>query len=124
MQILGNIIWIVCGGFLTAAEYFVGAIGCFLTVVGIPFGIQLIKLGKLALLPFGNDVNTEESESSCLSTVFNIIWLFTGGFAICLTHLLFGLLLAITIIGIPFAKQHFKLMKLAFFPFGKKMKLK
>ena len=52
MQILGNIIWIVCGGFLTAAEYFVGAIGCFLTIVGIPFGIQLIKLGKLALLPF------------------------------------------------------------------------
>ena len=72
----------------------------------------------------GNDVNTAESESSCLSTIFNLIWLFTGGFAICLTHLLFGLLLAITIVGIPFAKQHFKLMKLAFFPFGKKMELK
>lgn len=124
MQILGNIIWIICGGFLTAAEYFVGAIGCFLSIVGIPFGIQLIKLGKLSLLPFGNNVNTEESESGCLSLIFNIIWLFTGGFAISMTHLFFGILLAISIVGIPFAKQHFKLMKLAFFPFGKKMNLK
>jgi uncharacterized membrane protein YccF (DUF307 family) len=124
MQVLGNIIWIVGGGFAIALEYFFSAIMCYITIIGIPFGNQMVKLGKLAFLPFGNNIETIEGENGCLTMIFNLVWLFTMGFAICLTHLFFGVIFAITIIGIPFAKQHFKLMKLAFFPFGKKMELK
>nr|MBP9031762.1 hypothetical protein [Dysgonamonadaceae bacterium] len=78
-------------------------------------------LAELALWPFGKKIRTIPSSSGCLSTVMNIIWFFIGGLPIALTHLLFGLLFYITIIGIPFGNQHFKLMRLAFVPFGKEV---
>jgi uncharacterized membrane protein YccF (DUF307 family) len=89
-----------------------------ITIIGIPFGIQTLKLSLLALVPFGKDVVHKPNEPGCLSTVMNIIWILIGGLWISLTHFVFGLLLGITIIGIPFALQHFKLGKLAFTPFG------
>ena len=78
-----------------------------------------MKLSLLALLPFGKEIVDEGSTSGCLSLVMNVIWIILGGIAITLTHLVFGLLCAITIIGIPFAKQHLKLAGLALTPFGK-----
>ena len=115
MKILGNIIWVLFGGFFIALEYFVSSIGLFITIIGIPFGLQTLKLGILALWPFGSRVVDIPQSSGCLSL---LIWFFIGGVWICLSHLLFGVLFCITVIGIPFGLQHFKLASLALTPFG------
>lgn len=106
---------------MIAIEYFIASIGLMITIIGIPFGIQTIKLGVLSLWPFGAKVMRDEDSSGCLNLIMNIIWIIIGGFWISLTHLLWGIILCITIIGIPFGKQHFKLIKLALFPFGKEV---
>ncbi|MBP6874581.1 MAG: YccF domain-containing protein [Candidatus Eisenbacteria bacterium] len=118
MSLIGNILWIVLGGLVIFLEYLIGGFVLCITIVGIPFGIQAFKLAFLALLPFGREVVTTSSSTGCLSVLMNILWIVCGGVWIALTHLVFGLLCAITIIGIPFAKQHFKLMALSFTPFG------
>ena len=121
MSLFANIIWFVFGGIIIAIEYLIASILLMLTIVGIPFGLQTLKLAMLALWPFGNEIRMKPSSSGCLSTVMNIIWICIGGIWISLTHLLFGLLFAITIVGIPFAIQHFKLAGLALTPFGKEI---
>ena len=119
MSFLGNLIWLVFGGFLVFLEYMVAGLLLCVTIIGIPFGIQAFKLAMLALWPFGTTIGYKASAPGCLSTLMNIIWLLIGGIWIALTHLIFGILLGITIIGIPWAKQHFKLMSLALTPFGR-----
>lgn len=121
MKTLGNIIWVLFGGIFIAIEYVLGSLALMITIIGIPFGLQSLKLAEVALWPFGKKVKHRESASGCLSLLMNVIWIFVGGFPIVLTHLLFGLLFYITIIGIPFGNQHFKLMKLALTPFGKEI---
>lgn len=119
MKTLGNIIWIVFGGIFIAIEYVLASITMMVTIVGIPFGLQTLKLAEVALFPFNKKVRKNPESSGCISFIMNVIWFFVGSIPIALTHLLFGLLFYITIIGIPFGNQHFKLMKLAFTPFGK-----
>ena len=119
MKFLGNIIWLIFGGFAISMEYFVSSIALMLTIVGIPFGLQTMKLGVLALWPFGSSVVRTEMAGGCLSTFMNLIWVIFFGIWIALTHLLFGVLLSITIIGLPWGKQHFKLMGIALTPFGR-----
>ena len=119
MNILFNIIWVVFGGLMIAIEYAISSVLMMLTIIGIPFGLQTMKLAILALWPFGTEISNESWPSGCLAGIMNVIWWFVGGFAIALTHLGWGLLLCITIVGIPFGIQHFKLMKLALLPFGK-----
>lgn len=119
MKTLGNLIWLVFGGLITAIEYVISSLLLMVTIIGIPFGLQTMKLAVLALWPFGRRVTDNGGSSGCLCLLMNIIWLFVGGFCICVTHFFFGLLLYITIIGIPFGKQHFKLAALALTPFGK-----
>lgn len=121
MNFLGNLIWLIFGGLITALGYFVSAVVMMLTIIGIPFGIQILKLGMLALWPFGSEVRETQSAGGCLYTIMNVFWILIGGIWICLTHIGFGLLLAITIIGIPWARQHFKLAGLALTPFGKEI---
>ena len=121
MRFLGNIIWLVFGGFITAMEYVISSIALMITIIGIPFALQTLKLAMLELWPFGAEIKTRENQPGCLSTVLNFIWLVIGGIWIFLTHVLFGVLLGITIIGIPFAKQHFKLAGLALTPFGREI---
>jgi uncharacterized membrane protein YccF (DUF307 family) len=118
MRILGNLIWLIFGGILIAIEYFISSIILFVTIIGIPFGLQTLKLSVLALWPFGKEIRYNQRASGCLSTIMNIIWILTGGLWISLSHIIFGIIFAITIIGIPFAKQHFKLASLALTPFG------
>jgi uncharacterized membrane protein YccF (DUF307 family) len=118
MSLLGNLIWLIFGGLIIAIEYFVSSILLMITIVGIPFGIQTLKLGLLALWPFSQKVVPNSAHGGCLNTIMNIIWILIGGIWIAATHLLFGILLGITIIGIPFARQHFKLASLALTPFG------
>lgn len=120
-NLIGNLIWLVFGGWAIAIEYFLASIAMMITVIGIPFGLQSIKLGVLAIWPFGSKVVTVEESSGCLNTIMNVIWIIIGGFWIALTHVFFGALLCITIIGIPFGLQHFKFIKLALFPFGKRV---
>ena len=122
MNILFNIIWVVFGGLMIAIEYAISSVLMMITIIGIPFGLQTMKLAVLALWPFGTDISNESWPSGCLTGLMNVIWWFVGGFAIALTHLGWGLLFCITIIGIPFGIQHFKLMKLALLPFGKSVK--
>lgn len=119
MNIVLNIIWVVFGGLMIAIEYAISSVLMMLTIIGIPFGLQTMKLAMLALWPFGTDISNESWPSGCLAGIMNVIWWFVGGFAIALTHLGWGILFCITIIGIPFGLQHFKLMKLALLPFGK-----
>lgn len=119
MRLFGNLIWLVFGGIIISLEYFISSILLIVTIIGIPFGIQTLKLAMFALWPFGNKVVDSGSSSGCLSTVMNILWILIGGIWIALSHLVFGILFAITIVGIPFAKQHFKLAGLALTPFGK-----
>ena len=121
MSFLMNILWLLLGGIFTAVEYVVASLGMMITIIGIPFGIQTLKMSVLALWPFGKEVQTTPQAGGCLSIVMNIIWILIGGIWISLSHLVFGILLCITIIGIPFAKQHFKLAALALAPFGKKI---
>jgi uncharacterized membrane protein YccF (DUF307 family) len=121
MSTLGNLIWLIFGGFAVFLEYMIAGIILCLTIIGIPFGLQAFKLGILALWPFDQKIGLLPGSPGCLSTIMNIFWLLIGGIWIALTHLIFGLLLGITIIGIPWARQHFKLMSLALTPFGREV---
>ena len=122
MSIVFNLLWIVLGGFFVFLGYIIGGIALCCTIVGIPWGFQLFKLAILALFPFGSEVTSRYPESyptSGLNLLLNIIWLIFGGVWVVLNHLVWGVILCVSIIGIPFGIQHFKLMKLGFTPFGR-----
>ena len=121
MNLIGNLIWLIFGGLAAALGYIFGGFVLCLTIVGIPFGLQCFKLASLVLWPFGRRVVSTGSTMGCLSVLFNIIWIIFGGLYTALVHLAFAFLLAITIIGIPFARQHLKLMELSLMPFGKQV---
>lgn len=119
MSFLGNLIWLIFGGFLSGLGYIIGGLGLCLTIIGIPFGIQTIKLGFATFTPFGREVVEEPKANGLLPTIFNVIWIIFFGWGIAVSHLIHGAILAITIIGLPFAKQHFKLLIMALVPFGR-----
>lgn len=119
MKFLLNVLWFVFGGFVIAIEYLFSSIILMITVIGIPFGLQTLKMTLLAIAPFSYRVIDSRSSSGCLSLFMNILWIFVGGFWIALSHFGIGVVMCITIIGIPFGMQHFKLAKLSLFPFGK-----
>ena len=121
MKLLGNIIWIVFGGLAVALEYFAASLALIITIIGIPFGIQTFKLGLVALWPFGSEIRDKPQNSGFINTLMNVIWILIGGIWIALSHFVLGILFFITIIGIPFGKQHFKLAGLALTPFGKEI---
>lgn len=118
MNMLGNLIWIIFGGFIIFLLYLFGSFLLFITIIGIPFGIQTLKLAFLSLAPFGKDVIPGERSGGCLYIVMNVIWILAAGIEIAIIHAVLALLFAITIIGIPFAAQHIKLAYLALVPFG------
>ncbi len=119
MRFLGNLVWIIFGGGLILfLFYLLGGVVMCITIVGIPFGIQAFKLSTLALVPFGKEIVTKEKPSGFVALLMNIIWILLPGLEIAITHFVFGLVMAITIVGIPFAKQHIKLAALALLPFG------
>ena len=119
MSLIGNIIWLIFGGFLAGLGYIIGGIALCLTIVGIPFGVQAIKIGVATFAPFGRDGRDYENANSVCNIIFNMIWIILFGWEIAVAHLVHGIILAITIVGIPFAKQHFKLIPLALLPFGR-----
>ena len=118
MQLIGNVIWLICGGLFACLGYLWGGFLLCLTIIGIPWGFQAIKIGIAHLAPFGREVVSTGGSIPVISFILNLIWMVFAGIWIALIELIFGILLCITIIGIPFGLQHFKLMRLAFYPFG------
>ena len=116
MSILGNLIWIIFGGLISAIGWMVSGILLCVTVIGIPFGLQCFKIAGLVLVPFGKEVQV--GDFGAFGLLGNIIWIFLAGWALCVHHLIWGLILSMTVVGIPFGVQHFKLAKLALVPFG------
>ena len=122
MYLIANILWILLGGgIILFFEYLIGGLLLCITIVGIPFGVQKLKLAVFVLAPFGMTVKETHAASGCLSVIFNVLWILLGGFWIAVTHIVLALIYAITIIGLPFAKQHIKLASLAIAPFGRTM---
>lgn len=115
MGCLGNFIWFLCGGCLGGISWIIaGCLWC-ISIVGIPVGLQCFKFAGLTFFPFGKDVVYGGGTGSFL---VNVIWLAVSGLPLAAEHLVFGCGLCVTIVGIPFGLQHFKLAKLALMPFG------
>lgn len=121
MDLLGNLVWLIFGGFLAALGYIVGGFVLCITIIGIPWGLQCFKLARLVLWPFGKKIISDSSNTGCLSTLCNLVWLICGGLYTAIIHLIMGVLLCITIIGIPWGRQHFKLIEISLMPFGKRI---
>ena len=122
MKTIGNILWLIFGGILIAVIYFIIGLVMCVTIIGIPFGVQLFKFGAYALWPFGHELVDGPNQPGCLSIVMNLIWILLGFWEVAILHLVFGLLCFVTIIGIPWGYQHFKMALNALFPFGKEIR--
>jgi uncharacterized membrane protein YccF (DUF307 family) len=115
MGCLGNIIWFICGGFFSGLSWLLaGCLWC-ITIVGIPVGLQCFKMASLSFFPFGKEI---EYGGSGGSFFLNILWIIFSGWVLALESVVFGAILCITVVGIPFGLQHFKIAKLALMPFG------
>jgi uncharacterized membrane protein YccF (DUF307 family) len=123
VRTLLNILFLVFGGFVIFLEYMLGGLLLCLTIVGIPWGIQCMKLAVLGLWPFGRDIVDEPTGAlgGTLRLVLNVLWILVAGIWIFLSHLALALSLAVTIIGLPFAYQHLKFSMLALAPFGQRV---
>ena len=118
MKVFANILWFLLGGLLLGLwDLLSGVLYC-ITIIGIPFGVQLMKLGIFMMAPFGREPVFAEPMMGFWNTVLNIIWICLGGVELAVTHLVLGAVLCLTIIGIPFGRQHFKMVKYALLPFG------
>ncbi len=118
MRLIGNLIWVLFGGLLAALAWFVVGLVLCATIIGIPFGLQFFKFSRFVLWPFGSDVVSDFGKHS----IMNIIWIIIGGWETFILYIGVGVFYCMTIIGIPFGLQWFKLAILALFPFGAKIK--
>lgn len=114
---VGNFFWFILAGMWQGILYFLSGVLCCITIVGIPFGLAYFRIAKATFFPFGKEVTTDFDSHP----TGNILWLIFGGAELAVSYAIGGVLLCITIIGIPFAKQYFKLMKLTAIPFGADM---
>lgn len=121
VRTIGNLLWVVLAGIWLALGYVVSGLLLCVTIIGIPFGIQAFKLALLALWPFGRTTVPAGDSGGVLEVVFNVLWLVFFGWELFLAHLVAGVLLCITIIGIPFGVQAFKLSVLSLWPFGREV---
>ena len=124
MSLIGNILWLIFGGLLSGLGYILGGLVMCLTIIGIPFGIQSIKLGVATFAPFGKEVAQTDNAYGCLKIVFDVLWIVFFGWEIAVIHLVHAGILALTIVGIPFAVQHMKLVPVSLFPFGHELRPK
>ena len=121
MKLLANILWLVLGGFEIAVVYFVVGLLMCISIIGIPFGVQLFKLGAFAFWPFDRELVNGPGEPGCLSVAMNLAWILLGWWEIAIMHFVFGLILCITIVGIPWGVRHFRMAIASVFPFGKEI---
>ena len=122
MNLLGNLLFFIFGGFIIFFGYLLGGIVLCLTIIGIPFGIQCFKLAGGVLAPFGREVREKEPPSGALALILNIIWIILPGLELAIMHLCLAAFFALTIVGIPLASQHIKLLPLALLPFGREVR--
>ena len=115
MSIIGNILWFIFGGFLSGLSWLISGILWCITIIGIPYRKQCFKFASLSLAPFGKDI---EYGGGVPSLFANIIWIIFFGIPMALENLVLGCLWCITIVGIPFGIQFFKIAKLSLAPFG------
>src|SRR6476660_6497735 len=121
MRLIGNLLWLVFAGIWLAIGYVIaGIINC-ITIIGIPFGLQSFKLAGYALWPFGRTVVSRPDANPGLGCLGNVLWLIFGGLELAFMHLVVGVILCITIIGIPFGVASIKMAGLAIAPFGKEV---
>ena len=116
MNFIGNVIWLLFGGILTALAWFLAGLILCVSILGIPFGLQCFKISALVLWPFGKELDLGNFGAGGL--IFNLLWLCFFGWGFALAHLIIGIFFYLTILGIPFGLQHFKLAKLGLIPFG------
>lgn len=121
MSCFGNFIWLIFGGFFAGLGYIFGGLLVSITIIGIPFGKQAIKLGIATMSPFGRELIVTEQASEPTYVTLNILWAVLFGWEIAVAHLISALILTITIVGIPFAKQHMKLLPMSLAPFGREL---
>ncbi|MFZ6745710.1 YccF domain-containing protein [Undibacterium sp. JH2W] len=126
MSLLGNILWLICGGFLTGLAWWLAGLIAFLSIIGIPWGRACFVIGQLSFMPFGKEVvdradisGQEDLGTGALGMIGNIIWFIFAGLWLAIAHLLSALFCFVTIIGIPFGIQHLKLAAIAAAPIGK-----
>ena len=115
MRTLGNILWFIFGGFVSGLTWLLSGVLWCITIIGIPYGRQCFKFASLAFFPFGKEI---EYGGGVPSAIANIIWVIFFGIWMAIENFFIGLLWCITIIGIPFGKQFFKIAKLSLMPFG------
>lgn len=123
MKTIGNILWFVFSGLWLGLSYIIAGLIACLTIIGIPFGIQAFKLARYVMWPFGRELHDSEGHRFSRG-VLNIVWIIVGGVWLALEHLLLGVILCLTIIGIPFGIKNFSMAKLALFPFDYKVQRK
>ncbi len=115
-RVLGNIVWFICYGVWSFLAWgFIGILLC-ITLIGIPFGVQCIKIGTFTLFPFGREI--VHANFGTGSLILNILWIIIFGWGLAVANLLAGVLWCITIVGIPFGLQCFKMAKISLIPFG------
>ena len=115
MRFLGNLLWFLCGGWISALGWLqAGCLWC-ITILGIPVGLQCFKLASISLNPFGKEISYGGGASSFL---LNVIWFLVSGMELALGNFVIGLLLCVTVVGFPFGLQFFKIAKLSLSPFG------
>ena len=126
MRTLLNILWLVCGGALNALHWYLVGLLMAVSIVGLPWARACFTLGTFTLWPFGREMvdratltGQADVGTGCLGTLGNVIWILFAGWHLALAHLVLALGLAISIIGIPFAVQHFKLALASLAPIGK-----
>jgi len=116
MKTIANVLWFILSGVWLGISYLLAGVIACITIIGIPFGIQAFKLAGYVMWPFGRTL--QESPGNRFSKgVMNIIWIIVGGLWLALAHLLLGIVLCLTILGIPFGIKNFSMAKLALFPF-------
>ena len=118
MRTIGNILWFIFGGFLSGLAWLLSGLLWCLTIIGIPYGRQCFKFASLSFSPFAKDI---QYGGGAGATLANIIWLLFFGIWMALGNLAIGLVWCVTIVGIPFGRQFFKIAKLALTPFGAKI---
>lgn len=118
MNFFGNVLWLILGGLMTSLMYFIAGLLSCITIIGIPFGLALWRMGALALAPFGKKVELSSDRGGCVMLVFDVLWILCGWWEIALVHAFFGLLFCVTVVGIPFGLMHFRLAKFSLLPFS------
>jgi uncharacterized membrane protein YccF (DUF307 family) len=123
MRLIGNLIWFVFGGFIMGLAWWASALVAAITIIGIPWAIAAFRIGSFTFWPFGRQIVERRSgmTGATFSLFANLVWALLAGWWLALGHLVAAVLCALTIIGIPFAFQHLKLVGLSFFPFGKEI---